>query len=65
MLSKKVPKKWERTAKALIYKSKGTGKRVELNTEDGSFVLSEGNTNSGDYIEIIDDDDQIEIVVEG
>ncbi|WP_289140961.1 hypothetical protein [uncultured Brevibacillus sp.] len=64
-MSKKLPKKCERTAKALMNKYKGTGKRVELITEDGAFVLIEGNNDSGDYIEIIDDDDQIEIVVEG
>ncbi|MGF9819816.1 hypothetical protein [Brevibacillus agri] len=64
-MNKKLPKKWERTANALINQYKGTSKRVELIMEDGAFVLSDGNTNSGNYIEIVDDDDQIEIVVEG
>lgn len=48
-MSNNIPKKWEQTEKALINKYKGTGKRIELITEDGAFVVKEGD-NGGDYI---------------
>ncbi|MGG4492897.1 hypothetical protein [Brevibacillus reuszeri] len=52
-----IPKKYEKDVKSFLKRYKGTGKRLELFTEEGVFAV---NADS-ELIEIVDDDGVIEI----
>ncbi|MEC0235044.1 hypothetical protein P4H71_11965 [Paenibacillus kribbensis] len=60
-MSKGIPQKYQGVMRDLLQKHKGTGKRIELITEKGVYMMRASKDSSSIVIEIVDDSEVIEV----